>query len=60
MHVGESLLKFGCDPRYDNTVNKFGDGLKEVKTNLRFFGLSQSFYSRFQNNLTEAELKNKN
>ena len=23
-----------------NTVKKIGDGLKEVKTNLRFFGLS--------------------
>ena len=42
------------------TVKKIDHSLKHVKTNLRFFGLSQSFYSRFQNNLTEAELKNKN
>ena len=40
-------------------MKKNGGGLKEVKTNLGFFGLSQSFYSRFQNNLTEVEL-NKN
>ena len=39
------------------TVKKIGDGLKEVKTNLRFFGLNQSFYSNFQNNFTKAELK---
>ena len=29
------------------TVKKIGDGLKDVKTNLRFFGLSLSFYSSF-------------
>ena len=42
------------------TVKKIDHSLKHVKTNLTFFGLSQSFCSRFQNNLTEAELKNKN
>ena len=26
--------------KIENTVKKIGDGLKEVKTNLRFFGLS--------------------
>ena len=31
--------------KYRDTVKKIGDGLKEVKTNLRFFGLS--FYSSF-------------
>ena len=40
-----------------NTVKKIGHDLKHVKTNLRFFGLSQSFYSNFYNNFTEAELK---
>ena len=29
------------------TVKKNADGLKEVKTNLRFFGLSYSFYFSF-------------
>ena len=40
-----------------STVKKIDHSLKHVKTNLRFCGLSQSFDSRFQNNLTEAELK---
>ena len=39
------------------TVKKIGHGLEHVKTNLRFFGLSLSFYSSFYNNFTEAELK---
>ena len=39
------------------TMKKLGHGLEHVKTNLKFFGLSQSFYSSFQNNFTKAELK---
>ena len=43
--------------RNNYTVKKIGHGLTHIKTNLRFFGLSLSFYSSFYNNFTEAELK---
>ena len=32
---------------FTNFVKKIDHSLKHVKTNLRFFGLSWSFYSRF-------------
>ena len=43
--------------KMNHTVKKIGQGLKHVRTNLRFFALSLSFYSSFWNNFTEAELK---
>ena len=39
------------------TVKKIGHGLERVKTNMRFLGLSLSFYLSFYNNFTDAELK---
>ena len=38
-------------------MKKIGRGLEHVETNLRFFSLSLSFYSTFQDNFTAAELK---
>ena len=38
-------------------MKKIGRGLEHVRTNLRFFGLSLSFYSSFYNYFTAADLK---